>query len=280
MEMKPNDTGKTPVFICWSGDLSQLVANQLSTWLPKVIQMIRPFYSKKHIDAGTVWFNKIENELAKSSCGILCLTKDNMASHWMHYEAGGLRKGLEGNRVIPLAIDMECSDVIQPLAELGVVEFNKEGIGHLMWSINKHVNVGSLSEEELKEAINEKWPALDEAVNIGKKELKDKTGDFDDDGETRSPDDMIVEILLLARQRQRQLAEERGNPPRESNGCSMTDQQFGYRMRQADMETKVHYMHRIAQHEREEELLEKSQLEKSQSKTTPQAPTANGTEGD
>ena len=137
------------VFLCWSGALSKAVAQELNSWLPDVIQGIVPFFSEEDIDAGTVWFNEIDEKLAETSFGILCITKSNTHSHWMHYEAGGLRKGLGKNRVVPLLIDIGQTDLDQPLGSLNNVDCNKAGVRKLLESINNNIGEGKLETNRL-----------------------------------------------------------------------------------------------------------------------------------
>jgi TIR domain len=80
------------VFISWSGDSSQRVAAALYGWLPSVFGDIKPWMSSEDIQVGTEWLGKLLDELGGASIGIVCLTRDNISSLWMSFEAGVLLK--------------------------------------------------------------------------------------------------------------------------------------------------------------------------------------------
>src|SRR5688572_28515648 len=86
------------VFISWHGDRSRSIAEGINSWLPLVLQPIRPFFSPK-IEKGTVGLEKIRESLEQSSFGILCLTKENLNSNWIHFEAGALSKLKDRSRL-------------------------------------------------------------------------------------------------------------------------------------------------------------------------------------
>ena len=68
------------VFISWSGDRSQAVANAFKEWLPMVLQYVEPWVSEKDINAGERWAQMIAGELEQANFGIICLTPENLKS--------------------------------------------------------------------------------------------------------------------------------------------------------------------------------------------------------
>jgi len=82
------------VFISWSGDRSKKVAELLDDWIQCVIQAVNPWMSSKDIDRGALWFTEITDQLANTSIGIVCLTKENRNKPWILFESGALAKGL------------------------------------------------------------------------------------------------------------------------------------------------------------------------------------------
>ncbi len=83
------------IFISWSGDLSKNIAEIFRQWIPGVIQAAKPYYSPDDITKGTRWSSEISKELDASKIGIICLTKDNLDSSWIMFEAGALSKNIE-----------------------------------------------------------------------------------------------------------------------------------------------------------------------------------------
>jgi hypothetical protein len=75
-------------------------------------------------------------ELAKAlegaELGILCLTKENLSSPWILFEAGALSKSMSEGRVVPLLVDLQPTDLDGPLSQFQAITATKEGIRRLL----------------------------------------------------------------------------------------------------------------------------------------------------
>lgn len=78
------------VFLVWSGESSQAIANVFYEFLPNIIQAIKPWMSENDINKGSQWFSEIEQNLESCHLGIICLTTENLKSPWIHFETGAL----------------------------------------------------------------------------------------------------------------------------------------------------------------------------------------------
>ena len=105
------------IFISWSGQKSGSVAEALRDWLPVVIQVLDPWMSATDMDKGARWRTVISTQLEESDFGIVCLTRDNMESPWLLFEAGALSKFQQASRVCTFILDAEPSEVREPLAQ-------------------------------------------------------------------------------------------------------------------------------------------------------------------
>ena len=76
------------IFISWSGKTSHRVALVLHGWLRKVIQQAEPFVSSIDIDKGQNWNEELGDQIRKAKYSIICVTKFNMTSQWLNFEAG------------------------------------------------------------------------------------------------------------------------------------------------------------------------------------------------
>ena len=76
------------VFISWSGDRSEKVAEALRDWLPSVIQSVNPFMSASDIEQGSRWLNDLGIHLENAQFGLICLTQENLKAPWLLFEAG------------------------------------------------------------------------------------------------------------------------------------------------------------------------------------------------
>jgi len=185
------------VFICWSGELSKRVAAELRDWLPDVIQSVEPFFSEEDISSGKPWFQTIDEEIKNTYFGILCLTQENKHSRWIHYEAGGLRKGIGDSRVVPLLVGLNSTDVDQPLAAFQLISSDKSGIAKLVNSINDHEDSETgLTAVRLERAFEKNWDSLSSRLSAAKDQFANSTSQ----GVQRSSDDKLDELLSLSRQ--------------------------------------------------------------------------------
>jgi len=146
------------VFISWSGERSRLAGELLDQWLQCVLQAIDPWMSTKDIDRGSLWFTEINDQLKDTSVGILCLTKENMDRPWILFEAGALAKGLSSNRVCTFLVDLQTSDLRDPLAQFNHTYPDKEGIWSLVRTLNNALEGKGLKEKILDKVFETYWP--------------------------------------------------------------------------------------------------------------------------
>jgi TIR domain len=182
------------VFISWSGDLSKSIAEVFKQWIPAVIQAAKPYYSPDDITKGTRWSTEISKELDESKLGIICLTKDNLHSPWIMFEAGSLSKNIDQSKVCPILFDIEPSDVEGPLVQFQAAKFSQEEIKRVVKMINSELGDLALSNDVLDNVFNMWWADLNskitEVLTSSKKSKK----------EIRSERDLLEEVLKLARE--------------------------------------------------------------------------------
>ena len=137
-----SDTGRPEmkVFISWSGKRSQTLAQALREWIPLVLHNVEPWLSEADIEAGDRWAEEVAKELADANFGIICVTRENVGSPWVLFEAGALAKSMQGSKVIPLLLDLEFRDITGPLAQFQAKKVEKAGIGEVIHSINQTAN--------------------------------------------------------------------------------------------------------------------------------------------
>jgi hypothetical protein len=125
------------IFISWSGERSQKMAEALREWLPLVLHYAEPWLSKSDIEAGERWSIEVAKELQESNFGIICVTKDNLSSPWILFESGALAKSMDDGRVIPLLLDLDFKEISGPLAQFQAKKADQTGIRELVMSLNK-----------------------------------------------------------------------------------------------------------------------------------------------
>ena|ERR1044072_4427570 len=153
------------VFLSWSGERSQAIAEALRDWLPKVIQAIQPWMSAVDIERGARWSSDIAAELEKTSFGILCLTPENLDAAWIHFEAGALSKTLEQTFVCPYLFELEPTDLKGPLVQFNAAKANKEDTRKLVLTMNEALEI-PLAKATIEESYEVWWPKLEREFNI------------------------------------------------------------------------------------------------------------------
>lgn len=181
------------VFIGWSGETSHNVALALHAWLPKVIQTVKPFVSSEDIAKGARWSSVIAKELEASKYGIICVTKENIDTAWINFEAGALSKEIDESLVSPFLFDMKASDVQGPLKQFQAVPYEKVEIRKLLSNINDRQAADlRLEKGNLDDAFETYWPLLE-------KKLKEIPDEPKGQGHQKPKSDQeILEELLAA----------------------------------------------------------------------------------
>ena len=192
------------IFISWSGNKSKNVATYLKSWIEQIIQAADPWISVD-IDKGKKWNGEIINELAESRVGIICLTRDNLNSPWILFEAGALSKASD-SYVCTFLLDISPTDLTGPLSIFQATKFNKEDIFKLLISINNNVKLSggkNLTNENLKSLFKVFYPQLEEELN----KIISATG-TESKEEIRTDRELLEEAVQLLR---------KSKPPAESN---------------------------------------------------------------
>lgn len=182
------------LFISWSGELSKEIAEIFRQWVPGVIQAAKPYYSPDDITKGTRWSSEIAKELDSSKIGIICLTKENLESPWIMFEAGALSKNLEKSKVCPLLFGIDPSDIKGPLVQFQASKFSKKEVKKVIKMMNEELETNSLSSDVLDNVFDMWWPKLEEQINKALEKARTES-----DSDLRSERDLLEEVLSLTR---------------------------------------------------------------------------------
>lgn len=192
---------KMKVFISWSGHKSFEVAKVLKEWIPCIIQDIEPYFSSEDIDKGSRWSTDIAKELEEASFGILCVTKDNLDSQWLNFEAGALSKAIDKAKVCPFLFDLKPSEIAKsPILQFQMTNVDRDDIFKLFKSMNSCLGDDGLEETRLEKMFNAFWPRMDEAFKAI--ESSDNSEHYSEDEKRSSNEAMFEEMLELLRTQQ------------------------------------------------------------------------------
>lgn len=182
------------VFFCWSGAKSKTVAECLGSWIGQVIQAVEPWISTG-ITKGKRWQLEIGDYLEEAGAGVVCLTRDNVNSPWIHYESGALAKTKE-TVLCTFLLNLEETDIKEPLSWFQNTKAKKDDIRKLIHDLNKKAGDAGdrrLPDKVVNELFDINWPRLD-----------DKLQEISQEEETIAPvrteGEMIQETLLTVRE--------------------------------------------------------------------------------
>lgn len=184
------------VFISWSGPRSRHVADSLRSWLPKVLQSLRPWMSDEDIAAGARWLPEIAGELSSAQVGVLCVTPENQSNPWLVFEAGALSKTLAQTFVCPMLFGMDPGQLSGPLAQFQAGKFDKTGVSRLIETMNTALGEHALLPADLHEVFEVWWPRLEARLQTIPELEGDRIA-------PRATSDVLEEILALAREQLR-----------------------------------------------------------------------------
>ena len=188
-------------FISWSGEKSLIVADALRQWLNDVNNNVETWMSAKDIDAGARWNREIQDRLTSSHFGVICLTRENMNSPWILFEAGAIAKTITDTFVCPYLIDLSPSEIAKgPLTQFQAKRANEKETWELVSSVNRVLKDQSRQEDNLKRAFNLWWPNLKSVLDT-LPENNRRTEHI------RSIDEMIEEILEIVRGLSRKMSD-------------------------------------------------------------------------
>lgn len=182
------------IFISWSGERSKILAEILKTWLPAVIQAVKPYFTPDDIEKGARWNTEISKELEDSDIGIICITRSNLQAPWLMFEAGALAKSINKSRVVPLLFGVEPSELQGPLLQFQAATFEESDIRKLMTTVNRALGKDALDMAVLESVFEKWWPELSSKVNEA---LEAAT--LEQALELRTDRDILEEILDINR---------------------------------------------------------------------------------
>src|SRR5437588_232802 len=125
------------LFISWSKEKSRRVAMVLRDWIPLILPDISPSVSSEDISKGETWFTDVASALKRASFCIICVTRENKDSQWMHFEAGAISNSLIKSKICPLLIDIPPAQLTGPLAHFQVTTLSKEEMFKLFSTLDQ-----------------------------------------------------------------------------------------------------------------------------------------------
>ena len=93
------------------------------------------------------------------------MTKDNLSSSWLNFEAGALSKSIEQSKVCPFLVDLKPSDITDsPILQFQMANATRDDVFKLFKSINSNLGDARLSEDVLSTTFDTFWPKIEESL--------------------------------------------------------------------------------------------------------------------
>lgn len=184
------------IFICWSEQPSQAIAECLTKWLPRFMPGTEPFCSVEGIRSGARWFSEVGESLRASQYAVLCMTPTNLTSHWIHFEAGAISKSIDKAYVVPLLFSgAKVSDLSTPLSEFQARQYGKEEFEKLISDISRQLpSEAAIKEENLRYTFEKMWADFDGEIQAACKKSRERS-----EPRKREIHQILEEILTLTR---------------------------------------------------------------------------------
>jgi hypothetical protein len=164
------------IFLCWSGNRSQRLADALRTYLPTFIPGLvgnagdTSLFMSADIAKGSRWFDEVERELDKADAGLVCVTREALQSGWIHFEAGALARAVRKNdqarrgTLYTYLLGVQPDELRGPLAEFQSTRFEREDTKKLCAAIVSSMTQDGPAREIWERAFDENWTHFQEAV--------------------------------------------------------------------------------------------------------------------
>lgn len=192
------------IFLSWSGEQSKQLALILKEWLPNVLQSCVPWMSDRDISAGERWGLEIARSLDECNFGIICVTRENINSAWIAFEAGALSKSLSEGKVVPLLFDLDYSDIQGSLSQFQSKKITKDSLTDLAIAINTFC-VTPISIPVVNQAVNAHWKSLQSRLSDIQTVEKESIP-------TRTTKEILDEVLQIVRNIDHQVETARFRP--------------------------------------------------------------------
>jgi hypothetical protein len=151
------------VFVSWSGEPSQTVAQALTQAIGSVFSNAETWLSSAEIQPGQQWFKELMDALDSTKFAIACLTTRTKAAPWIMFEAGAASGKFGAMKLVPLMLNGDLNDLSDPLRRFQGVVFGKQGVRSLFQSINESLGK-PLTTIVLNAGFESIWPDLEKAT--------------------------------------------------------------------------------------------------------------------
>ena len=130
-------------------------------WIEQFLPDVKIWMSDKNLSVGGNWLLELRSALEECHFGIICITPENKAAPWLHFEAGAIAK-VDTAKVIPLLYNLDFDDLSGPMKNFQAVKVSKDDIWGVLLSIS-HASGGQIEKRQL--LFEATWESIQTEVN-------------------------------------------------------------------------------------------------------------------
>ncbi|MDQ1082209.1 MULTISPECIES: toll/interleukin-1 receptor domain-containing protein [Microbacterium] len=180
------------VFISWSGEQTRELGHVLKAFLDAAFAgHVETFLSDADIAPGERFLSVINAQLDGADLGILLVSRSNLISPWLLFEAGALAGKTSRGSVIPVLVDLDRSELISPLDQFQNALGSSRADLDKLWKRLQQATGGLPNDHSLKVLTDDGWPALEAAFALAAAPI-----DAADAPRPRSQEEVLEEIRL------------------------------------------------------------------------------------
>ena len=128
------------IILTWSKPQSRQIAAFFREWLKEVVPGVEPWMSEEDLEKGKQWFDSLMGQLGVTSTCIICVTRENVDSPWIHFEAGAIAMKQGQGGVFPYLIGVEPGELAGgPLALFQCTRADRSDTWRLVRDINRSI---------------------------------------------------------------------------------------------------------------------------------------------
>jgi len=162
------------IFLGWSDVQSLAIAKALKEWLPQVIPALEISYFID-IDKVADWRSPLKvdwhkDDIQEAHIGIICLTRENCKSPWIHFAAGVLSSTKA--KVFTFLFGLKPTEVPFPLSTFQyTIAENRIDVFYMVEHMNRHLeDIGQtpLKQDVLLQRFKETWREIEnDLIGVG-----------------------------------------------------------------------------------------------------------------
>ena len=184
------------IFISWSGPSNRDVGRKVKQFVSEVLGTDDVFMSDEDIAPGDKSLEEIDLALKRSTAALVIVSARTAREPWLNFEAGAMAVRLEKTSVIPILLDLNFSQLIQPLAQFQAIRYDDaEKFRRMLVVLNAQRDAERIKSDTLEIVFRTRWADFQKDVAS----IIEASASPEDAAELPDERDKIDEILSTLR---------------------------------------------------------------------------------